>query len=108
MKSQKNWFCRMHSVYFVFGSVRVRTGFASLGVDPVTEAVMAVGVKVSGQTCQVGVNIRGVVVRVAGQVGEIKLDVTGVPTTERISHRVRNFRNSGFKVTVVNCFEWVL
>ena len=51
---------------------------------------MALGVEVSGQASQVGVNIWGVVVRVAGQVGEIKLDVTGVPTAEVIRHRLRN------------------
>ena len=67
-------------------SGRVRTGRASLGVDNVTEAVMAVGVEECRQACQVGVNIRGVVIRVAGQVGEIKLNITGVPTAESISY----------------------
>ena len=68
----------------------VRTGGSSVGVDYVTEAVMAVGVKHGGQASDVGVNIRGVVIRVAGQVGQIKLDVTGVPTAEIIRHRLRN------------------
>ena len=51
---------------------------------------MAVGVKHGGQASDVGVNIRGVVIRVAGQVGQIKLNVTGVPTAEVIRHRLRN------------------